>query len=48
MFDFTDKAFNQMSFTVKVPINLALKMIVTARWNDCMSASFSNSFNKRA
>ena len=42
MFDFTDKAFNQMSFPVKMPINLTLITIVAARWNDCISDGFSN------
>ncbi len=30
MFDFTDKAFDQMTFSVKMPIDFALIQIVTA------------------
>ena len=42
MFDFTDKAFNQVSFTVKMPIKFALIQIVAARWNERTSTGFSN------
>lgn len=48
MFDLTDKALDQMPFTVKVPINFALETIPTARRNNGISTGFSDLFNKRA
>ena len=47
MFDFTDKAFDQMSFTVKMPINFALIQIPAARRNNSFRAQMFDCFNKR-
>jgi 6,7-dimethyl-8-ribityllumazine synthase len=47
MFDFTDKAFDQMTFSVKMPVNRSLMPIITARWNDDFRTRMVDRFNKR-
>jgi hypothetical protein len=46
MFDFTDKAFDQMPFPVKMPINRPLITIITARRNDDLRSRMFDRFNK--
>ena len=46
MFDFTDKAFNQMSFTIKMPIDRSLQAFVNARRNNGTRARLFNRFDE--
>ena len=47
MFDFTDKAFNQVSFPIKMPVIFSARLsVVTAFRNDDFAARLSDSLDK--
>jgi hypothetical protein len=47
MFDFTDKAFDQVPFSIKMPVKLPLITIPVARRDNSFRARMFDCFNKR-
>jgi len=46
MLEFVDKAFNQVSLAIQVPINFARPFAIHARWNHGLRTGFFDYFNK--